>query len=124
MKALFVFLFTLSFLTLTELDVIATALQSGDTNTLATYFDGQVEMSVLDEEDLYDQATAKQVLATFFSKNKPVAFDQVHKGKSQGKNSVYCIGNLTTSSKTFRVYVYLKVEGKKHVIQELRIDEE
>jgi len=124
MKALFLFLFTLSFLNLSELDVIATALQSGDTNTLATYFDKQVEISVLDKEDVYDQATAKQVLATFFSNNKPLTFDQVHKGKSQGENSVYCIGNLTTASKTFRVYVFLKVEGKKHIIQELRIDEE
>lgn len=124
MKALFLFLFTLSFLNFSELDVIATALQSGDTNTLATYFDKQVEISVLDEEDLYDQATAKQILATFFAKNKPLSFDQVHKGKSEGKSSVYCIGNLTTASKTFRVYVFLKVEGKKQVIQELRIDEE
>ena len=124
MKALFLFLFTLSFLNLSELDVIATALQSGDTNTLATYFDKQVEISVLDQEDLYDQATAKQVIATFFANNKPLTFDQVHKGTSQGENSMYFIGNLTTASKTFRVYVFLKVEGKKHLIQELRIDEE
>jgi len=124
MKALFLLLTTLSFLNLSELDVIATALQAGDTNTLATYFDEQVEISVLDKEDLYDPATAKQVLATFFANNKPLTFDQVHKGTSQGENSVYCIGNLTTASKTFRVYVFLKVEGKKHLIQELRIDEE
>jgi len=124
MKALFLFLFTLSFLNLSELDVIATALQSGDTNTLATYFDEQVEISVLDKEDLYDKATAKQVIATFFANNKPLTFDQVHKGTSQGENSMYFIGNLTTASKTFRVYVFLKVEGKKHLIQELRIDKE
>ena len=124
MKALFFFLVTLSFLNLSELDIIATAMQAGDTNTLATYFDEQVEVSILDKEDLYDKATAKQVLATFFTANKPLTFDQVHKGTSQGENSMYCIGNLATASKTFRVYVFLKVEGKKHLIQELRIDEE
>ena len=96
----------------------------GDVATLATYFDEQVEISVLDKEDIYDKATAKKMLATFFATNQPVSFEQLHKGKSQGNNSVYCIGNLATADQSYRVYVFLNIVGDKQLIQELRIDKE
>jgi len=124
MKTLFVFLFSISLFNLSNLDTISEALRVGDVNTLAAYFDDQVEISVLEKEDIYDKAAAKKILATFFATNKPVSFEQVHKGKSKNNTSIYCIGNLSTDTQSYRVYVYLNIVGEKQLIQELRIDEE
>ncbi|MEM1120546.1 MAG: DUF4783 domain-containing protein [Bacteroidota bacterium] len=125
MKTLLGFLiFTTSWLSLPNLDVITQALSSGDVEVLAGYFDESVEIAVVDEEDIYDKAEAKTILATFFNGNKPTKFDQVHKGTSKGQDSVYCIGNLKTATNSYRVYVFLRVDGSKQFIQELRFDKE
>lgn len=125
MKALLGFLFLLtSIIDLPNLDSITTALSNGDVEVLSSYFDESVEISVEDEEDVYDQAAAKTILANFFTAHKPSKFDQVHTGTSKGQDSVYCIGNLKTATKSYRVYVFLRVDGGKQFIQELRFDEE
>ena len=119
------FLFVLgSFIDLPNLDSITSALSQGNVEVLSTYFDESVEISVADEDDIYDKTEAKSILTNFFATNKPSKFDQVHKGTSKGQDSVYCIGNLNTASKTYRVYVLLRVEDGKQFIQELRFDEE
>lgn len=125
MKTLFSFLLVAtSLINLPNLDSITKALSNGNAEVLSSYFDESVEISVADEEDVYEKAEAKSILENFFKTNKPSKFDQVHKGTSKGKDSVYCIGNMTTTSKSYRVYVFLRVDGSKHYIQELRFDEE
>jgi hypothetical protein len=125
MKTLLGFLFLTSTLfNLPNLDSITQALSKGNVEVLSNYFDESIEISVADEEDVYNKAEAKTILNKFFSENKPSKFDQVHKGTSKGQDSVYCIGNLETTTKSYRVYVFLKVENNKQFIQELRFDEE
>lgn len=115
---------SLNIVTLPNLDSITQALGKGNVEVLYSYFDESVEISVSDEEDVYDKATAKSILNSFFTENKPAKFDQVHTGTSKGQDSVYCIGNLTTTNKSYRVYVFLRVENNQQFIQELRFDEE
>lgn len=107
-----------------NLDSISKALSKGDSTTLSQYFDDSVEISIMDEEDIYDKSEAKAIISGFFSKNAPSSFNQVHKGTSKGKDSHYCIGNLKAGGTTFRVYLYMKVLGGSYVIQEIRIDKE
>jgi hypothetical protein len=78
----------------------------------------------MDKEDIYTKDKATKILELFFSQNKPKSFKEVHKGTSRGNDSQYCIGNLSTSTKTFRVYNYMKSTGGKVAIKELRFDEE
>jgi len=101
---------------------ITRAISTGDVATLGQYFDESVEVAVLDAEDVYNKTQAVQVLRKFFSEYKPVSFSQVHQGTSKGQDSQYCIGNLTTNSATFRVYIYIKIQNGKHLVQELRFD--
>jgi len=105
-----------------NIDSITKALSSGDAETLGSFFDESVEVAILDAEDIYDKSEAVQKVKTFFTKNKPTAFSQVHQGSSKGNDSQYCIGNMTAGGKTFRVYVYLGNNGGKTLIQELRFD--
>lgn len=106
------------------LEAITAALGAGDVNALSKYFADNVEISIQDKEQVYSKAKAAEVLKGFFDSNKPKAFAQVHKGQSRENSDQYCIGNLTVAVGTYRVYLYLKVNGSSISIQEMRFDKE
>ena len=126
MKNLLFILFIGSTLAMTDanLSEISKALSSGDADMLAQYFDENVEIAIMDNEDQYGKADAKKIVKDFFAKHKVSSYNQVHQGVSKGKDSQYTIGNLKSNGETFRVYVYMKVNNGKYIIQELRFDKE
>ena len=103
-----------------NMDSISKSLSRGDVESLATYFDDNIEV----DDDFYDKGEAKEVVKKFFAKYPPKSFSLIHKGTSKGEDSKYFIGNLTAGNSTFRVYVYMKIVGKNLRIQELRFDKE
>ncbi len=107
-----------------QVDAISRALQAGDANALSTYFDQQVEVCILDNEQVYPKSQAVQMVRDFFTKNKPKSYLQVHQGASSGKASQYTIGKLSTVTGQYRVYVYLKSGSGSSLIQEIRFDKE
>ena len=106
------------------LEIISTALNSGDIETLSKYFADNVEISIQDKEQVYSKAKATEVLRSFFDTNKPKSFNQVHKGTSRESSDQYCIGNLSATTGNYRVYLYLKVNGSDVTIQEIRLDKQ
>lgn len=125
-KLLFILLIapSIAMVTPDNLSSISKAISNGDASALSQYFDDKVEVSILDDENLYDKAEAKKALQKFFVQNKPQSYNQVHDGTSKGAGSKYTIGNLKANGKVFRVYVYMKVSGKSHTIQEISISED
>ena len=110
-------------MTVANLAEITRSIGEGDADALGAYFDNSVEISVLDREDVYNRSQAISVIRSFFQQNQPRSFSQVHKGTSKGNDSQYCIGNLVTASRNFRVYIYMKIDSNNRaVIQELRFD--
>ncbi len=107
-----------------DFSAITQAISAGNTEALAKYFDNSVEVAILDNEDVYNKAQATTIVKEFFTKYQPQSFSQVHQGTSRGNDSKYCIGNLVTNQATFRVYIYLKSDGQKSAIQELRFDKQ
>jgi hypothetical protein len=109
-----------------NMSTISRAISAGDVNTLEKFFDETVEIAILGDEDIFERAKATDLLKTFFSKNQPKTFSQVHQGSSKGSDSIYCIGNLATNTGLFRVYIYLHIQDDngKYLIQELRFDKE
>jgi hypothetical protein len=107
-----------------SLEAISKALSTGDVETLSKYFADNVEISIKDNEQLYSKAKATEVMRNFFNTNKPRSFQQVHQGTSRESSDQYSIGNLSSSSGNYRVYLYLKSSGGNMVIQEIRLDQE
>ena len=99
-------------------------MNTGDADALGQYFDNSIELSVLDNEDIYNKTEAIQIVKTFFNQHKPKSFSQLHHGSSPASDSQYCIGNLVTADGTYRVYIYMKISGGTTVIQEIRFDKE
>lgn len=107
-----------------NLEAITNALNTGDADALSKFFADNVEISIQEKEQVYAKAKAIDVVRTFFNTNKPKSFSQVHKGTSRENSDQYCIGNLTAANGTYRVYLYLKVNGNNLSIQEMRFDKE
>lgn len=126
MKNLLIILLALPFMAMTQgsLQQITSAIGKGNADALGPYFDANVEISILEDVDIYDKNEAVSVLKGFFAKHAPKGYSQVHEGTSKGQDSRYVIGKLDTGSGAYRVYLYLKSSGDKEIIQELRFDKE
>lgn len=126
MKNLLLLLLMLPLMAMTQgsLQQITSALGKGNAEALGPFFDSNVEISILDDVDIYDKGEAVSAVKSFFASNAPKGYSQVHEGTSKGKDSRYVIGKLETSTGAYRVYLYLKSSGDQEIIQELRFDKE
>ena len=104
------------------LEAISKALSNGDADALSQYLADNVEVSILDKEQSCSKAKATGLLRAFFDSNKPKGFSQVHQGTSRENSDQYCIGNLSATTGSYRVYIYLKVGAGTTTIQEIRFD--
>jgi hypothetical protein len=101
---------------------IVSSLNTGNSKALSEYFNQNVELVVLDNDNVYSKAQARQIVSNFF-KNfapKPDGFSILHQGGKEGAK--YVIGNLMTTKGNFRVYFLLKKDGGKEYIHQLRIE--
>lgn len=124
---------TLSFFVLTTIssyssldifDEIGNSIRSGDAHTISLYFGNTVDLTIVNQEEVYSKVQAEQILRDFFSKNTPKTFNIIHKGESK-EGARYAIGSLVTSQGvTYRTYFYVKQQGTTSIIQELRFMKE
>lgn len=125
MKIKFLLLTTFIYLSLSagtaKVSIVA-AINSGDYEKLAEFFDSNVDMKILDKENIYSNAQAKLILKEFFSKYPPQKFFIFHEGGPE--NATFAIGNLTTAKGVFRIYFLLKKKGERLYIQKFRVEED
>lgn len=89
---------------------IKKALISGDAKDLASHFDKNIELLVLDNADIYSKAQAELIIKDFFKKNVPSKLVIENQGESEGIK--YSIGKLRTSKGDFRIYIaYQSIKG-------------
>lgn len=103
-------------------DEIIASLKSGNSKTLSQFFNPNVELVVLENDNVYSKAQAEQIVGHFFESNRPESFTLMHQGGKEGAK--YVIGNLKTANGTFRVYFLLKKNGGKDYIHQLRIEKQ
>ncbi len=125
MNLLAIFLFLLIPLkSITPDDAIASIsnlMKTGNSAEIASYFSTNVDLTVLEEEDVYSKSQAEVILRNFFKSHTPKDFSILHQGASK-EDSKYVIGNLSTSTGNYRCYFLLKNINGKFTIQELRIE--
>ena len=103
-------------------DEIILSLKSGNSKVLSSYFNQNVELVVLDNDNVYSKAQAQQIVSNFFSSFTPESFTVIHQGGKEGAK--YVIGNLNTNNGNFRVYFLLKQNDGKDYIHQLRIEKQ
>lgn len=102
-------------------DQVAGFLKTGNVKELAKHFTDNIDLAVGDYDDIASKAQAEQILKKFFDKNQPKNFTVKHKGKTS-LGVEYRIGELETSSGTFRVTFNLKTVGDSYQINLFRAE--
>jgi len=116
------FLFTSSVKALDIYDEISNAIRSGDSKQIALYFGNSIDLTLMNQEDVYSKAQAEQIVKDFLNKNTPKSFSILHKGSSK-EGTLYAIGSLVTlNGKTFRTSFFVKMTSGKYLIRELRFE--
>ena len=100
---------------------IGSGLKTGNAKIVASYFNENIELVILEKENVCSKEQGEMILSDFFSKNKPTDFKITHQG---GTDSVYGIGKLQTTGTNFRIYFMLKTFANKPLIVQLRIEKD
>ncbi len=100
---------------------IASGLKSGNAKMVASCFNNNVELVILDKENVCSKEQGEMILNDFFSKNKPTDFKLTRQG---GTDSVYGIGKMETAGANFRIYFMLKTFAGKPLVVQLRIEKD
>ncbi len=104
-----------------EANLIAGALGKGDAQTIGVHLVRSVDLTILDDENVYPKDQVVRKLQAFFKSNVPKGFEVKHTGKSK-LDDHYRIGDLQTSNGTFRVTFFMKAEDGKMKVKQLRIE--
>lgn len=103
-------------------DDIITSIKTGNSAKLSSFFNENVELVVLENENVLSKSHAQQVVSEFFKKNTPQKFSIIHQGGKGDSN--YAIGNLETINGKFRVYFLIKTINQVSFIHQLRIEKQ
>lgn len=103
-------------------DQIVLSLKSGNAKVLSEYFNQNVELVILENDNVYSKAQAEQIVSNFFTRYQPEKFNIIHQGGKEGAQ--YVIGHLETKQGIFRVYFLLKKTTGKEIIHQLRIEKQ
>ena len=105
------------------IDKVADLIRQENIHELSKSFAANVEITILDEENVYSKAQAELVLDKFFSQNRPKAVKMLHKVNSN-PNYHFGVIILTTVKGAFRVAYTLKVADSNFTLIEMRIETE
>jgi hypothetical protein len=105
------------------IEKIAELIKQGNAHELSKYFSSNVEITILDDGNVYSKAQSEMILEKFFKDNKPRTVKLLHRINS---NSTYNFGVLilSTDKGNYRVSYTLKEVEKVMVVIELRIETE
>lgn len=109
-----------AFVSVNGLNEVINGIKSGNAAQVAKYFDNTVEISLPGKNNNFSKSQAEVVLRDFFKNNPVRSFTTIHSGENRG--SEFCIGNLVTSSGTYRTTIQMKQKGDAQVLQELKFD--
>jgi hypothetical protein len=98
------------------------SLNSGNAKVLSDYFNQNVELVILENDNVYSKAQAQQIVSKFFAQYKPEKFTIIKQSPKEG--SEYVIGNLVTKLGSFRVYFLIKKDKGKSYIHHLKFEKQ
>ena len=113
--------FTFTAPVMDPIDKIAMLIRQDNVHDLSGFFAENVEVSVLDEENVYSKAQAELILDKFFSQNPPKSVKILHKVNSNA-NYQFGVLQVNTGKSFYRVAFTLKGSGNKLAMIEFRVE--
>ena len=101
-----------------DFELLSKIIKNGNAKDLVKQFSKNVELNINGKEATYSRAQAEAVLKDFFGKGSPEDFTFNHKGASKG-GLPYAIGEYTNSLGNYRVWIRLKMEDGRNLVDEM-----
>lgn len=103
------------------IDNAADLIKANNVHKLAEMFAPTVELTILNEENIYSAAQAEVVLQNFFKANPVKSMQVLHRVNS---NPVirYAVLRLATANGTYRTSISLKQVDGKFLLNEIKIE--
>ena len=98
------------------------AIKSGDMASMEPYMEDNIDFCLFEDQQIMTKKSALNKFKTFLNDHKVLSIDVIHKGTSKNKSSQYKVAKLTTSTDTFRLFVYASGEIGAKTVKEIRID--
>jgi hypothetical protein len=108
----------ISYRSFDNMDVVVTAIRSGNVTQLSPFFDVRVDITLPDKSDTYSKTQAEMVIGDFFNTNVVQNFKITQQGESGG--TVFCAGILQTRAGNYRTTLFFRHKGDRHFLQEIR----
>ncbi|TFF30367.1 DUF4783 domain-containing protein [Mucilaginibacter psychrotolerans] len=105
------------------IDKIAELIKQGNAHELAKYFAASVDITVVDNTNVYSKVQAEVILEKFFKENKPLSIAVLHRVNSSATYN-FTVYLLNTDKGKYRVACTMKEVEKAMVVIELRIETE
>ena len=106
-----------------QTDNVAELIRQGNIHELAKLFAPNVEITLLNDENVYSRDQGELILQKFFNQNKPKAVKMLHKVNSNA-NYRFCVLIVTTDKGNFRITYTLKQTEGNLMLIEMRIETE
>jgi hypothetical protein len=103
------------------LENIVLAIKSGNSKSLAGYFNSTVEITLPGKEGTFSKVQAEMIMKDFFLKNPPASYIVDQKGSSSG-GAQFIIGTYKSSNKVYKTYILLKPTEGQTLIQQLQFE--
>ena len=104
-------------------DPIVRAIQESDAKGLSASFNITVELRLPDNENTYSASQGEMIMKDFFKKYPPDSFTLIQQGTTD-RISMFAICNYVSGSNQYQVYIHLRKEKEKYLIQKIRFEEE
>lgn len=99
------------------------AIRAGSADALAQHFGPTVEISFDGDKKSYSATQAAAVMKDFFARNAPASFEFVHSGGSND-GKPYAVGKYGSKTGTYRMFVKMKPEGNRPLINAIDFTKE
>lgn len=107
-----------------RMDDVVNVLNGSSIESIVKYFDNVVDITLNNNQSTYSKSQAEMVIRNFFSKNAVTSFKIKYKGNSADDQAFYLIGDMKTNGHgIYRVYLFFKIKGKDHYLQEMKIEQ-
>lgn len=100
--------------------VIESILKHGNATSLSKYFDQEVNITFFNSFKKYNKAAASKALLAFFAENDPKECSTI--GEGGASEHKYYLGQIRTSSSSFKVYILFCARKGNYYIRELRFE--
>jgi hypothetical protein len=102
---------------------IKTAIKIGSAKELAVFFKDGIEITILDQKNVYKKSDAEIAIKKFFNMYPVTDFVVIHQGTSK-EGLKYMIGHYKHAKGIFQTVIFLKIRSGEYVIDTLQFNED